>query len=265
MNLLIINDEILTAETMKTDIEWKNYGIGEVYTAYDAEQAKTVIQSQTVDIMLCDIEMPGDNGIELLRWVRNEDLPIECIFLTCHPKFSYAQEAITLNCQDYIPIPARYEEIGEGVLKVVRRIQETREALKLQEYGKRVVQEQVDYAVQQYGKKKTGREIVEEIVNYIAHNLGNEELTVNELGNQFYMHPVYINRVFKKEMKISVSQYINEERMKLAAELLKSGQLSANIVAEQVGYHAYSNFSNMFKKYYGCSPTEYMKKSNQQI
>ena len=97
MNLLIVNDEMLTAETMKTDIEWKSYGIDEVYTAFDAGQARTVIQSQTVDIMLCDIEMPGDNGIELLRWVRNENLPIECIFLTCHPKFSYAQEAITLN------------------------------------------------------------------------------------------------------------------------------------------------------------------------
>lgn len=173
MNLLIVNDEMLTAETMKTDIEWKSYGIDEVYTAFDAGQARTVIQSQTVDIMLCDIEMPGDNGIELLRWVRNENLPIECIFLTCHPKFSYAQEAITLNCQDYILIPARYEEIGAGVLKVVRRIQENREAMKLQEYGKRAVQEQVEHAVEQYGKKKSGKELVEDIENYIAHNLGN--------------------------------------------------------------------------------------------
>lgn len=261
MNLLIVNDEMLTAETMRSDIDWKIYGIDEVYTAYDAGQAKEVIQEQAVEIMLCDIEMPGDNGIELLRWVREKDFPIECIFLTCHPKFSYAQEAITLNCQDYILIPARYEDIGAGVLKVVRRIQENREAMKLQEYGKRAVKEQIDQAAEQYGKKKTGRDLVEEIADYIAHNIGSEELSVNELGKQFYMHPVYMNRIFKKEKKISVSQYINEERMKLAAELLKSGQLSANIVAEQVGYHAYSNFSNMFKKYYGCSPTEFLKKN----
>ena len=37
MKLLIVNDEILTAETMKEEIPWKQYGIDEVYTAYDAE------------------------------------------------------------------------------------------------------------------------------------------------------------------------------------------------------------------------------------
>ncbi len=262
MNLLIINDEVLTAETMKTEIEWNNYGIDEVYTAFDADQAKAVIGSKTIDIMLCDIEMPGDNGIELLRWVRNEKLPIECIFLTCHPKFSYAQEAITLNCQDYILIPTLYEDIGNGVYKVVKRIQEEREARKYQEYGKRAVQERIEQAAEHYGKKKTGKELVEEIVNYIAVNIGNEELSVNELGKHFYMHPVYLNRIFKKEKQITVSQYINEERMKLAVELLKANQLSANVIAEQVGYHAYSNFSSMFKKYYGCSPTEYLKQQN---
>lgn len=36
MKLLIVNDEKLTAETMKRDIAWENYGISQVYTAYDA-------------------------------------------------------------------------------------------------------------------------------------------------------------------------------------------------------------------------------------
>ena len=67
MNLLIVNDEELTAETMKQDMEWERYGIGDVFTAYDAEQAKAVIRSEHIDIMLCDIEMPGDNGLSLIH------------------------------------------------------------------------------------------------------------------------------------------------------------------------------------------------------
>ena len=50
-----------------------------------------------VDILLCDIEMPGENGLGLLRWVREQEKEIECIFLTCHAKFAYAQEAIILG------------------------------------------------------------------------------------------------------------------------------------------------------------------------
>ena len=74
-----------------------------------------------VDIMLCDIEMPGENGIELLRWVRQEHMDVECIFLTCHANFSYAQDAVKLDCMDYVLIPVRYEEIAESVRKVACR------------------------------------------------------------------------------------------------------------------------------------------------
>ena len=91
MNLLIVNDEILTAETMKEDLIWEDYEIVQVFTAYDAEQAKQIILEKKVDIILCDIEMPGENGIELLRWVRQKNLEIECIFLTSHADFFYAQ------------------------------------------------------------------------------------------------------------------------------------------------------------------------------
>ena len=43
MNLLIVNDEQLTAETMKKDMDWASYGISEVYTAYDTEAARACI------------------------------------------------------------------------------------------------------------------------------------------------------------------------------------------------------------------------------
>lgn len=260
MNLLIVNDEELTADTMKEDIPWQEYGIDEVFTAYDAEQAKEVICEKTVDIMLCDIEMPGDNGIELLRWVRQEEKPVECIFLTCHPSFAYAQEAIALNCQEYILIPAKYEDIGKGVQKVVQRIRKEREIKKYEEYGRRAVQEQIDQAVETYGKKRTGKELAGDAAQYIADHLGAPELTVSELAKHFFVHPVYLNRIFKKEKQMPVSQYILSERMKLAAELLKSQSLSAGAVAERVGYQQYTNFCNAFKKYYGDTPSEYIRK-----
>lgn len=261
MNLLIVNDEELTAETMRSEMNWPKYGIDEVYTAYDTIQAKDVIGQKTVDILLCDIEMPGDNGIELLRWVRREKLPIECIFLTCHPSFEYAKEAISLDCQDYILIPAQYEDIGAGIKKVVDRIRAARQDAQYVEYGKRVVQQQIEEAAEAHGMKKSGKELAKEIETYVLKNLGSEELSVNEMANDFFMHPVYMNRVFKKETGVSISQFIVSERMKLAAQLIRSGNLSLYSIAEQVGYKGYPIFCNAFKKYYGCNPSDYLKKS----
>lgn len=143
MNLLIVNDEILTAETMRTDIDWKEYGIDQIFTAYDTEMGKACIQEQRIDIMLCDIEMPGENGIALLRWVRENKKEVECIFLTCHASFEYAREALQLGCQNYLLIPARYEDIGKEIYKAVEKL---------------------------------------------------------------YVHPVYLNRIFKKKEGISVGK-----------------------------------------------------------
>lgn len=261
MNLLIVNDEELTAETMKSDIDWISYGISVVYTAYDAEQAREIIGTEQIDILLCDIEMPGDNGIELLRWVREEGLQIECIFLTCHPSFQYAQEAIKLDCQDYILIPALYEDIGAGVKKVVERIQGKRENSQYVAYGKQVMQMRIDQAVEEHGKKKSRPELVADMERYILEHLREPGLSVNELGKIFYMHPVSLNRSFREEKKIPISQFISEERMKFAVSLLQSEQLGIEAIAEQTGYQSAAGFSNAFKKYYGCSPTDYMKRN----
>lgn len=257
MNLLIVNDEILTADTMREGMDWKSYGIDKVFTAYDAAQGKLCIEEHVVDIMLCDIEMPGENGIQLLRWVRENKKEVECIFLTCHASFEYAREAIGLECQNYLLLPAKYEDIGGEIYRVVFRLKEKREAKQYQEYGKFAVKEKVDCAAENYGEKKSQDEIVEDAIQYIRQNLSSNFLSVNEVAEKLYLHPVYLNRIFKKKTGLPVGKYIIGKRMKMAGEMLKSGRLNANVVAEQVGYSSYSNFHMMFKKYYGCTPAQY--------
>ena len=257
MNLLLVNDAIITVETMKTDIPWKEYGINEVFTAYDAEEAKARIKECPIDLMLCDIEMPGENGIEVLRWVRKNEIDMECIFLTCHASFEYAKEAIQLDCQDYILIPAMYEDIGEAVLKVVNRIKQQRDSERFQEYGKQVVKDKIDQATVSFGQKKQD-ELVDAAIEFIIKDLASETLSVNDIADKLYLHPVYLNRIFKKEKGVSIGQFIIAERMKMAADLLKTKHISANVVSELVGYKSYANFNLMFKKYFGCSPSQYV-------
>ncbi len=259
MRLLIVNDEVLTAETIKEEIPWENYGISQVLTAYDVESGKEWICKNDIDILLCDIEMPGKNGLELLRWIRENEMEIECIFLTCHASFEYAKEAINLGCREYILIPARYEEIGRAVQKVGNRILQERQAKQYQEYGKMAVKEKTWQVEKDHVQKKTSGELTEEIMRYIYRNLSSPTLSVNEVAENFSFHPVYLNRIFKKEKGISIGQYMIAERMKFAGKLLKTKHLNANYVAEQVGYENYVNFNLMFRKYYGCSPSQYVE------
>lgn len=258
MNLLMVNDAVLAANAMKEEIAWEKYGInGEVWVAYNVEEGKKVISEHPIDILLCDIEMPGEYGIALIRWIREKNYNIECVLLTCHAEFQYAQEAITLGCQDYVLLPANYEKIGETVQKVVERHKEKLNSSRLEEYGKSWLREKEEQIHTTAEANRTPKDVVEECATYILERLQQEDLSVSEIAAHFYLNPIYLNRIFEKEKNITISQFMIREKMELAAELLKLPNSSASMVANQVGYPNYPYFSTLFKKYYHCTPTQY--------
>ncbi|MDO4276272.1 MAG: response regulator [Eubacteriales bacterium] len=259
MTVLIVNDEVWTADMMKEEVDWEGCGIDQVKTAYDADGARKQLMEGQVDILLCDIEMPGENGIELLRWVREKEYDAECIFLTCHANFIYAQEAVKLNCLDYILMPARTEEIQEVLCKVVQGIQKKRDNRQLEQYGARWVESQKEEAYEVQGRK-SNEDIIRDCEQYIHQNLKSNKLSVNQVADYCHLNPIYLNRIFRKEKSISIGQYIIRERMTLAAKLLSDASISAQTVAEKTGYMNYSYFSTAFKKFYGCSPQHYAER-----
>ena len=66
----------------------------EVFIADSAAVARKILEANKVDIMLTDIEMPGEDGISLQKWQAVHYPQVCCIFLTSHADFSYAKEAI---------------------------------------------------------------------------------------------------------------------------------------------------------------------------
>lgn len=257
MNLLIVDDEVVTIKGMLKGIDWKACGIdGTIWTAYSAEHALRIVEGQQVDIMLCDIEMPGDDGLMLLRQVRERKKDLPCIFLTCHASFDYAREAISLGAKDYILKPAPYEEIAEKVKTVCEEL-----------LDRRKIREQAEYFSKQHStpeeeagnQNRSPKEIVAFVEQYVLEHLKDGELMVTDIASAIYLNKDYLNRVFKKSHGISISQYIIQERMKLAGVLLADKNNSVNLVAEKVGYNNYPYFASSFKRYYGCTPSQYQK------
>ena len=127
MNLLIIDDEPLTVKSLKENMPWKELGIDEVYTAVETRFARQLITALPIHIILCDIEMPGESGIEFLRWLKESTTcDAITILLTCHDEFSYAREGISLNVMEYLLKPIAYDELGQYIRKAIRQYQEQR-------------------------------------------------------------------------------------------------------------------------------------------
>lgn len=261
LRLLIVNDEEIAVRGMVEGIAWQECGIEiPVLVAFDAKQATDILERESVDIILCDIEMPGENGIQLIRHVRNAKMPIACIFLTCHAKFEYAQEALKLGCFDYILTPAPYETVAHTISTLVKQLNIERENESILKYGSSWLAEQQDQAAQNQGNWRSPEVVVESTENYIINNLQDEGMSVSTIAANQFLNVDYLNRIFKREKGIAIRQFIIRERMALAARLLKEQTLSVGAVARQAGYPNVSYFITVFKRHTGNTPTEYQEK-----
>lgn len=122
MNLLIVDDEVLAVEGLKYVIDWKQVNINHIYTANSVLGAKQILKQESIDIVLSDIEMPIENGLDLLKWIRYENIQVENIFLTCHENFKYVKEALKLGSTDYLIKPVEPLELIKAITRAQNNI-----------------------------------------------------------------------------------------------------------------------------------------------
>lgn len=98
-----------------------------------------------------------------------------------------------------------------------------------------------------------------EIINYINKNI-NTALTLTEISEYVHLTREYTSKLFKREMGVTITDFINKNKMKIAKDMIFSEKSNLNDIALQLGYQNYSYFSRTFKKYFQYSPAEYKQK-----
>ena len=141
MNILLVDDQETVIQGLLKGIDWKKLGFQEVFTAFCAGEAKKILLQEQVDILLCDIEMPGENGIQLLQWIHSRNIRLSCLFLTAHAEFDYAVDAMKMGSVDYILQPAPYREVEEAVRKAAAKLLQDQEKEHYYHYGRMAYQD----------------------------------------------------------------------------------------------------------------------------
>jgi len=154
MNLLLVDDEIIMIDILKQAINWESIGIKQVYTAYNAQEARKALLDYNISILICDIEMPQESGLDLLRWVRVKFPLVINIILTSYPDFNYAKDAIELEVNKYLLKPVKFDELGKTIADAVDRIQKQRINYKYTKYGKEAISD----------KQKTLKILLKELI-----------------------------------------------------------------------------------------------------
>ena len=106
--ILIVDDEEKILETMKGSLEDENY---EVLTARDGQEAIDKVRAENPDLIFLDIWLPGVDGMETLKAIKEHDANLDVILMTGHGTMSTAIQAIKLGAFDFLEKPLSLDSI----------------------------------------------------------------------------------------------------------------------------------------------------------
>jgi len=121
MKLLIVDDNPVFVEQMKKYLSIKNF---EAEGAEGGRKAMKMLTEKKYDFVLMDLKMPDVNGIEILKWAREEGIKSGFIVVTGYGEVESAVEAMKLGAIDYIQKPFEPEKLLEIIEKSQREKRE---------------------------------------------------------------------------------------------------------------------------------------------
>lgn len=106
LKVLLVDDEPFIIQGLSVLVDWEAEGFEIVATKSNGMDALDYLRENHVDLVFCDIKMPGMTGLQLLEHIRKENISeAYFVILSGYGDFSFAQQAIRYNCTDYILKP----------------------------------------------------------------------------------------------------------------------------------------------------------------
>ncbi|WP_270169918.1 response regulator [Paenibacillus sp. SYP-B4298] len=125
--VLIVDDQYFALLGLQQGVNWSELDVSDVQLADNVEQAMACFQTQAIDLLICDIEMPGQDGLELLAWVEEHSPGTRTVMLTCHADFEYAQRAISHGAFHYLLKPVDYAQLKKVAGHAFDEVREQKE------------------------------------------------------------------------------------------------------------------------------------------
>lgn len=140
-----------------------------------------------------------------------------------------------------------------GSISSLKRIMETNSIAEMESCTRALVQQTQDMA---QSSAASADHIVSSVQAYISAHYG-EQLSLDQLAQQFYLSSSYLSRLFKRETGTTLTTYLQNVRIEAAKNLLRTTALKSYEVAERVGINDPVYFSRIFKKITGLKPKDY--------
>lgn len=199
MNLLIADDEAVIRRGLLS-LDWKSIGITDVYSVANGVEAKELLLSTSIDLVIFDIRMPGFSGLELAQMVKERSMDVAVVLLSGFSEFEYARSAMRYGVYEYLLKPVSPNELMETMHNVMHRLEQKRFEQKLlsqkDEFGEKhdAVSQVNSLFVQSSGAIKS-------ILTDIAQNY-EQNISLADLAEKYHFQRVIFHVRLRKKQAI---------------------------------------------------------------
>lgn len=243
--ILLIEDDNDVREFLLSELE----SCFDLKVASDGKAGIAMAKELDVDLIVSDVMMPGMNGFELTKRLKNsfETSHIPIILLTALSTDENVLEGTESGADAYITKPFSPQLLMARILQLLNQ----REILR-QKFGK--VPQEIRSAML---RNEQDSLFVKRLDSIVYSRLGEQDLFVDKVAGLLHLGRTIFYKKVRGTTGYTPNEYIRVIRLRKAAELLKEGEKNVSEVAYAVGFDNPYYFSKCFKEQFGMPPSQY--------
>lgn len=243
--ILLIEDDNDVREFLLSELE----SCFDLKVASDGKAGIAMAKELDVDLIVSDVMMPGMNGFELTKRLKNsfETSHIPIILLTALSTDENVLEGTESGADAYITKPFSPQLLMARILQLLNQ----REILR-QKFGK--VPQEIRSAML---RNEQDSLFVKRLDSIVYSRLGEQDLSVDKVAGLLHLGRTIFYKKVRGTTGYTPDEYIRVIRLRKAAELLKESEKNVSEVAYAVGFDNPYYFSKCFKEQFGMPPSQY--------
>lgn len=195
IKVLLVDDEKLAMDYLRTLIDWEENGYEIIGCALNARKALEIYRKEKPEIVISDIQMVNMDGLELAKQIKEIDPGTVVILVSAYREFDYALKGIRYGVSNYL---LKHELCAETLICELIKI---RNELRAEEEKKKIYH---NYFMKQLIYDRINEEEISKL------NLGNRFSVMMIHKNSVYLNGVFQEQAWEKEESAAITKVLNE-------------------------------------------------------
>lgn len=243
--ILVVEDNAEMRDFIRRQIS-ESYS---VLVAENGRQALEILENSYVNLIISDIMMPGIDGIELCRQLKNDlrysHIPL--VLLSAKTNLNSKISGMDAGADAYVEKPFSSDYLLSVIANLIKNRQKLSEA-----FSKNPL-----VLANTMATCSADTDFIVRLQEIIHANLSDPEFKINDIAEMMHMSRASFYRKIKGILDMTPNDYLRLERLKTAARLLKDKRYHINEVCYMVGFSSTSYFAKCFQKQFGMPPRKF--------